>query len=132
VANWARWVYLDRADRQNLLKDCLLKLDSDKMRDVIRNKGCGCAHRVEFNDWVKTLRESKDLFNISPSETSNRPLPTVLGSLVQLGVRRRTGRELLLLRSSRFLSMASLFWSYSITENLLKRFITYVVLCQIK
>jgi len=69
---------------QNLLEDCLFKFGSNKMRDVIKDKGWDCAQCVELNDWVKILRKRKDLLNDSSVETSNRPLSAILGSLVQL------------------------------------------------
>jgi hypothetical protein len=69
---------------QNLLEDCLFKFGSDKMRDVIRDRGWNCAQCVELNDWVKILRKRKDLLNDSNVKTSNRPLSAILGSLVQL------------------------------------------------
>lgn len=69
---------------QNLLEDCLFKFGSNKMRDVIKDKGWDCAQCVELNDWVKILRKRKDLLNNSSVGTSNRPLSAVLGSLVQL------------------------------------------------
>jgi hypothetical protein len=69
---------------QNLLEDCLFKFGSDKMQDVIKDKGWDCAQCVELNDWVKILRKRKDLLNNSKGETFDRPLSVVLDSLVQL------------------------------------------------
>jgi hypothetical protein len=69
---------------QNLLEDCLFKFGSDKMQDVVRDKGWDCARCVELNDWVKILRKRKDLLNDSEVGTSSRPLSTILGSLIQL------------------------------------------------
>jgi hypothetical protein len=69
---------------QNLLEDYLFKFGSDKMQDVIRDKGWDCARCVELNDWVKILRKRKDLLNNSKVETTNRPLSAILGSLIQL------------------------------------------------
>ena len=69
---------------QNLLEDSLFKFGSDKMQDVIRDKGWDCAQCVELNDWVKILRKRKDLLPNSKGEASDRPLSAVLGSVVQL------------------------------------------------
>lgn len=69
---------------QNLLEDCLFKFGSDKMQDVIKDKGWDCAQCVELNDWVKILRKRKDPLNNSKVKTPNRPLSAILGSLTQL------------------------------------------------
>lgn len=69
---------------QNLLEDSLFKFGTDKMQDVIREKGWDCAQCVELNDWVKILRKRKDLLPNSKGEASDRPLSAVLGSVVQL------------------------------------------------
>jgi hypothetical protein len=69
---------------QNFLEDSLFKFGSDKMQDVIRDKGWDCAQCVELNDWVKILRKRKDLLPNSKGGASDRPLSAVLDSVVQL------------------------------------------------